>query len=994
MATPNVSPYNTNGKVKTGRTAMNGDYVSASVLAKANNYELCAGWACYTGLKYFEIKPILTWAEYPTGIIDIPLDSSGNPTVDADANIYNSYINGWIASQGILNPHAAIHAPELRYFCSLYSSTTRKIVWMSSGSGYDTTTVYFEPDTLTTYTPAKSFDLSANFTLNLDVFCKERVEIVQSVGAGGEWSWPDGCFEDGMGTTKATFDAIGDTSVCSLIVGGDTIPSDDMPDNFISTPAYNPFTSERTIEGKAGLYTSQPAWFGWGQNQASQYTMTNQAVFEELTQVAKMTLGVREMDLRFRAGQTYTGTDTNCEGTATDNVFDYKAKNSPASTSGISVCTHAKWTNLGISYKHDVDFEMMDGENDGATPEFVDIASNTTWSGTLSPLIVYDGVWQLKMYELDGSIMDTRSTETDASGSGASWARSNAAPSYLQVRFTNPEDYNDTAESQYNEQTEQWEDRDDYRCQFVFPREREVVSWLLDDSTAIDGLDTIGTAGVGGWNAVNCTLGLDGSGNLTISNASSGAYIYRKDFMTDADITLPKHWPGHRFVRIYADCFDSVSDPIDYALKLTVKRSGNADSMSKVFAVQVYAHPGGTPPAGLSADSWIARYDICHPEDAAGIDTTESYIETALPLDTIINSLDERENAELSNLSWSWGIGAFDRIEISGFTAGNTYTLYDLSTIYLDPTSGTEDRTHYGKVTYIQQECNKWRDVGATAITEYPEDDWDNEVFRHIIAVVNGRYAWEAPSVKVSKSPHYVVDLYSNYSLEDVFISSNNRWPLDDFSAYAFTVAAAFDSGNWDSTEEEYTTEDVLFNRDTCPIWFCKTKSIAQGEHDNVHTGSIYASPMYDRVTLYPSYGDGTGTTARTGYATLKLIKRVRGRVNGIAYHAGVLPYDEANPDSLDAYYSVREDSSSGEESKSDGWGYFRTGDIDNPQNIWIGSGHNLVTFNPVKNRIWNRLVFDVSFGGWLRYNPATGELIHTVYPDPGSLAACTQPSE
>lgn len=300
-------------------------------------------------------------------------------------------------------------------------------------------------------------------------------------------------------------------------------------------------------------------------------------------------------------------------------------------------------------------------------------------------------------------------------------------------------------------------------------------------------------------------------------------------------------------------------------------------------------------------------------------------------------------------------------MEISGFEAGKTYTLHELSAVYVSPTVSGLERTYYGKTTYVQPECNARRPVGDTVVNDDEMDNWRNYVWRHAIGVVNGRYAWEAPSVKVSMSPNFEVDLYSNYSVKSVFEDVNNRWPLDDFAAYTFTLTAAYDASWWDETLEEYTTEDVLFCKDTLPAWFLLNKRQA-GEHDNLHDNSIFAAPRYDNLTVYPNYGDGINTGERAGYATLNSIKRVRGRVNGIAYHAGNLPYFEAEPDSLEAYYSVREDSASGTEYKSDGFGYYRTGDIRNPQPLWIGDGFSLITLHP-KSRVWMRLVFDLVTG-------------------------------
>jgi len=923
MAAPSLSPYKTNGPVKTGRTSNNGDYFSATLTAKAvyldaTHSELCAGYGYFSGVKAFTILPIYTWSEYPSGILDIPL-SSGNPTASAPTEVYDSYNDSWRAGWNYPVPpttEPTLHPIELRYCCILYSSATRIIVYLGEGGGY--TLESYGAGMGHYYLPAANMDISASMIMNLDVGCRERVEIEQAVGAGSKWVWPDECFEDGMGRTAAVFDAVADTETCMITIGEDSVT---LPTDWI--PSYS-FGSSRTITGRAGLQTAAIGSFGWGVTAEwhKPYTMTNNDVFGAITEVSKLTIGVKEMDLHFRDGQAYQGTDTNCQGDAEDNWFSYSARYSP--NADANVYTQAQWTDLGLSYVHSVDFAMMDGEaQDDATnttPSFTDSGGNS-WSGTTSPLFVYDGVWSLIMNELDGSIMDTRNTETDASGNGASWARSNPAPSSLSLKFTNPQDFNDLHSGDIN----------DFRCQFVYPREEEVVSWTLSNAV-IDALTDTGTLGVGGWNSVNCDIAESG-GNLVVSNASSGAYIYRSDFIIDADLWQPKHWPGHRFAQITADCVDGGSIAQDIDLTISVLRTGGADTSTKV-----YSHPLATTTEAI--------FDTCRPDGSGGVDTAESYIDTALPLDTIIED-SVRKSAEISSLSWSWGVGCFDRIEISGFIAGNTYALQGLTTIYVDPDPGL-----FGQVTYVQQECDNWLDVGATAITEYPEDSFDNEVCRHIIGVTNGRYAWEAPCVKVSKSPHYEVDLYVNYSLEQVFEDSNNRWPVDDFSAYAFTLTDAFDSGDWDSELSEYTNERVLFNKDVCPVWFCQSKR-QDGEHDNLHDASIKIAPLYDRITVYPSWGDGTGVTARTGYVTLKSVKRVRGRANGLLYSGYSYGVDTLTAES--AYVETL---------TSDLLGYYRSGDHN--KTLALNYDSNIANMSP-KNRVWMRICLSIPTGAtWL----------------------------
>jgi len=431
-----MSVYSTGGPVRTGRTVKNGDYCAGSLRAKGvvkDLYysELCAGFAQFDGVKSFSFIPVITWEEYPTGIIDIPI-SGGNPTSSAPAAIWNSYNSNWTNFGGI---NSTIHAIELRYYCVLYATTTRRIIWMSPGGGH----VYYSSPMTHSYAPARDLDLSCDFAMNIDVGCIERVNIQQLTDDEGNWVWPLHCLKDGMGTTHATFDARADETDCTIKINGESI---NLPTDYITAGTYT-FGCDRSanpLQGKAGLYTSVPAFTGWGVagGPSFSYQMTNQPVFSSLTEVSRMIFGLKELDLRLRDGQLYQGTDSGysglCEGDAQDNTISYKAKNSPASASGAAVYTHRIHTDTGIAYKHEVDFAMMDGSPASDTvdpPEFVDQASGTTWTGNTSPLIVFDGVWELTMRDLAGNVMDTRNTETDASGTGAHWERSNPAPAYI-----------------------------------------------------------------------------------------------------------------------------------------------------------------------------------------------------------------------------------------------------------------------------------------------------------------------------------------------------------------------------------------------------------------------------------------------------------------------------------------------------------------------------------------------------------------------------------
>jgi|GEM_PF-3648080 len=937
-----MSVYSTGGPVVTGRNPVNGDYCNGTLTAKANNRELACGWMLFTGVKSFSIIPILTWADYPTGIVDIPLDASGNPTSSAPAAVYNSYIGDsgtpWHWTHNNLHTDA-LHGLELRYYCSLYynmniaNGPRRWIVWMSSGSGWD---FYQQPGQTPpqglaqTKYPKINFDLSASFEMTVDVACHERVTIDQQVDGEGKWIWPTGCFKDGMGTTQATFDAIGNKVISSITINGSSIS---MPSDFALSSNYD-FSSARTIEGKVGLYTNAIGSFGWGSFMPyvpTPYFWTNQTVFSSLTQIGQMTIGVKEMDLRLRAGQTYTGTDTGyaglCEGDALDNTFSYKAKNSPASASGNFVGTYAKWTNLGLNYKHLVDFAMMDGaaqdDISNTAPSFTD-SGNHSWTGSDSGLISYDGTWELKMYDLGGAIMDTANTATDSAGSGAQWGRSNPAPSYISLKLNNPEAYNDTAVSIYDPDTETTTTYDDHRVQFVYPREVEEVSQSMASTIIVDALDTVGSSGVSGWTAHNCTLAAVG-GDLVVTGASAGAYIYRADFMTSADIRKPKHWPAHRFAHIEATCMNAVPAAIPFALSLTVKRTGGADTMEKVFSHFVTTATGGL-------------FDTCKPDGSGGADTCESYIDLAQPLDTAWISSARQSNELSTALSWSWGIGTFDRVEIGGFTAGNTYTLKGLTTQYKSET--------WGDYSLVQPECNAKRSTGATVLNGNEEDNINLWLWRHCIGVVNGKYGFEVPSTKLSITGSGV-ESYENLTVKSAFASgSDYLFPKDDYGAFTWTIPADNVAGDWSGTE--WVLERHIFAGDLCPVWFLLEKP--QGtEQDNAHSTTIMASPRYDRITVYPSWGDGTGTTARTGWVTLKSIKRVRGRANGIYWDDFAYGVDTVDVESAYA-----------ETLTTDELGYFRSGDHNKPTTISKDAFH--FTIDP-KNRVWSRVCFSLPTG-------------------------------
>ena len=986
---PSLSPYSATG-VKTGRSGAAGDYFNTTIAAKAVNRQSCFGWATFTGVKTFNIVPVYCWADYPTGIVDIPL-SGGNPTAGAPSAIYASYAatgsDQWVWTRPLLSD-ASVHGVELRYMCTLYSSGTRQIVWLSEGGGY---TTFQQPCTpgptqglnLTKY-PNIDFDLSISCEMNVDVNLTERVSITQNTGAGGAWVWPTDCFEDGMGKTTATFSASSTNIESEIVINGSTFASSAMPSGYITS--YD-FGSARTIEGKVGLYTSALGFFGWGYDHyavtLNAYTMSGSAVFADLTDVAHCSMGVKEMDLQLSpAVSGYQGDDTNCRGKGAGNTFTYMAKNAPASMSGAGVYTYAKWTNLGLSYQHQVDFQMMDGSSQSeavtAQPVFVDSASASSWSGTTSPVFTYDGTWELKMYNLSGSIMATRNTETHANGTGATWANSNPGPTAIAIRFDNPEDFNTMTNGTL----------DDHRCQFVYPRDASVASYSLASSACVDTLSATGLSGTGGWTGLNCQA-ITVSGNVFVYGVSGDASIYRSDFIIGGNTRNPKHWPAYRFATLSAECLSgSVSgSEIPFNLSLTVSRNDGPDTMSKTFLADKKNNPvSGSVPVGMSVSGWIARYDTCYPTAAGTVDSTNSYIEQALPLSTEWIG-GERVLAEQSNLSWSWGLGCFDKISVSGFATGCVYTLVDLSGKYEEPLEVGVERTYHGITTYVQGECDMEREVGDMVFNDYPEDNWRQSVWRHIIGVVDGKYGFEVPCVKVAKSPTFEIYNYSNFSVLSAFTSgvSGAFYPTDDYGCYSFSINSNYNTGYWDNAATGYNSEVVLFCSDVCPIWFCQTYS-SEGEQDNLHSQTIMAAPLYDVISIYPNWGDGTGTTTRTGYATLKSIKRVSGRANGELFTGGLCPEASSLASSAQTL-SVSVSSTWIETVASDKLGYFRTDNHRSPTKFTYTANKPSST---MKSRVWQRIVMDGLFLNSLRYQPGTGQLLFKRgVAASGSLSAC-----
>ena len=972
-----MSAYSVNN-VRTGRSTTAGDFCKGTVRAagveRATYYsEVCAGRADFSGVKSFSLIPMYTWSEYPTGIVDIEL-SGGNPTSNSPAAIWNSYNSNWRCWSNYL-PYPTleypIHAVELRYYMVLYQDATRLIIWMSSGSG---TYQYISPPPppgpqYTTYIPAKTFDLSVDFEMTVGVNCKERLEIEQDTGDYGKWIYPSGCFEDGQGQTHGTYTARGDSIDTTITINGSSF---DMPANYI--PSYD-FDFERGITGKVGLHTSLPQAFGWGilYRTASSITMTNQAVFGGLTDIAHMTMGVTEMDLHLREGQTYQGDDTNCRGTALNNVITYLAKNSPASTTGTDVSTTATWSNIGCTYKIEVDMCDTNGVDVSSSAEFKD-QSNHTWTGSTSDTYIYDGIWTLLMKNLSGSTMATRNTATDASGSGASWARSNPAPSQFTVRLENPEDFNSMATEYYDPDTDTTITRDDFRVQWRHWKDNDVLSWTQAGSTVIDPLTTIGTLGVDGWTAVNCTLTASG-GNFVITDIQTGAYIYRKDFKIDDN--NPNHYLSYRFNTLTCDVTDlDEIVPLKTALTLQIERTcGMADTFVKTYS---------TPHCDKNAASpWFKlRFDTCFPDGTNVIDICQSYIDMALPLDTNWEN-DARVNAERSSLSWSSGIGCFDTIKLGGFTVGNVYTLYDFKGEYFNPYVENVEPSYHGLTSYIQKEVGDVkRYAGSTWITDYEEDAHPNYLWRIMTGVANGKNVFEIPSTKLSIAPWSGVETRDNLSIKSA--TTTYLCGLSDFGDISLSPNADF-VDNWDETNLEYENDEILWAGDTSLAWWLCTKSVTDGENDNNHTQTVRGCPCFDIISIYPSYcADAEAPETRTGVITLKAIKRVKARIHGILFNDEYLPVDMTDNEALQ-YFTC----SLGQ---SDKYGYYRSEAVSNPASVsYTGASANGIN---AKNCGWHRVCLNAVFIGWLRFRPSDGKLLFKRFDDTaGKLAVCNKPS-
>ena len=975
MATPSVGTYDVGGWVRTGRTDGLGDWFAATLHLENQNditipnthlYNIKAAAGKYSASlegHVIDVYPVLTYSEYPTGVFEVETDAGGNVT-GGDATIKQSYDDSWYAGWGVQHgqpwpdPEPTIHAIEYRYLAVLWTYvsvdspfTHTTCYWMSAGTGSVEITDS-DPDYgfAHYYAPADGVDLDVTLDVRRLIAGREQSWVKQSLSGGGEWVWnstedPEAWIGKLTGKLRIVSDEVANTFIDDgLIVNGTTCrrPS-------LSTYTW---TASKTISSKVGM-TSTVTSFGplsggyypWGT------PFDDHVSASELT-FCEAQIGLTDMNLRLGYDANgdpvdytaYTNSTETCSAEGIDDTLTYRA------TAGGDGYIKAEWTNLGLSVQYTGGVKCADGSAVDPDPELSD--GTHAWTGPTSPVFVYSGTWTLITRDLAGTT--TMANKSPSSGDDYHagppwyWGRSDNAPSELSIRLANAADY---ADCEYMDGDTL---KTDSRVLFQYPRD-QVGMTFSGAGYLLDALDTTGASGIGGWAGVNCTLGVSG-GKLVATSVGADAYIYRADYIIDSDPYRPAHWPMYRFCEVNASRVPS---------KLTVKRTQGQDTFEKNFS-----HCKRTLASGI----YTCRYDTCKP---AGIVTAADVTQSGITQMQPERSEYGAPYMELSDMSWSWGITGFDRIEIH-LTEDVNYTFENIECAAASGAGyqavGVEVEREYMPGGY---------DPGSILLSHDDETYISQVLWRQAAIWANGKLCAEIPATRRQDTPS--VTTWKNYSLKDAFITqieasvtTRNSWflfPPDTFASWGFTSPIGdYDSDWWDATNSCYLTEQVYGAQDVCPTGFMEDNDGGYGSAGpRDPTTSIRVRPVYDAVlngedSSLPWFGDGLDREIRHTKAILRFQLRVRSRVAGVAWVMSEAP-DESTPvvDFQFPISCVAADIDP-ETVTTDSAGFFRSLEHRDSALVKMAHSTNLALYNRVISRICDILP---GFGMSVDYEPA-----------------------
>ncbi len=969
--TPDLSPYHIDW-TRTGRARMAGDWFSATCRVFDNGHLVDLGpgedWTWVTTRAAgkatghgISMIPVATWQEYPTGIFEVVwITATGLPTTGSDAVVKQSYDEAWQSERNY--PYTAtIHKLEFRFFAQLWDynngdGTHTTCYWLSTGGG----SIFVDgsaksPPRAQRWLPSLTTDLEATFEYERLVTCKEQVNIDQT-----NWSWSR-TPKFGMSDTAAEFRDISDEPASGFVAGGISVNGVAHRRPYVSGYV---FSSTRNISMRAGLVTPITR-FGYN---SSPTFLANFHAFGIAAKLAACSVGtadgVNGHNLRLGYASDHTtpvqyraweDAAESIEAIGLGDAIEYW------STAGGTGYIEAAWTNLGMAYRFDGTTEYMDGSAPSPAPAYLDESgSAVAWTGDTSPDIAFAGTWILTPKDLSGGSV---ANHTPADGwSVDHWAQTDPAPSALKLSLTNGGSYNPGSLS-------------DDRVMILYPRSRYALDLALAQTTDIDTLDTVSPTsdGLAGWTAVNCTLALV-AGKLEVTDATAGAKVYRADFWDDAPadkaahgVWRPKHWPAQRFCLLNCEAYAGAVRE-DYALTLTaIRNHPSAGVVSRVFSHSMAMESGGNQYAG--------RYDTCKPVGAGRSDTEKSYMEESLPEERHLLASGFSYRTE-ANPSWSCGVGCFDRVEISGFLAGRRYVLDSL-------------QGHYNKdagahaVANIEREYNPvWQasgDAYEDAVQDgraywhagdrwLTTDDAPDPIYKSIyfdrigILGINGKWAFEFCCRRSLLSNIFYLRTDENLSAEQALVNKGETgidpaesygfYPKDDFAAIAVTDLVGWDPTWWSGSE--YTSEDAIFSPKYCPMaWL---NAVVDGATPGIDY-KLYLRPLLDSISVNNWWGDGTGDAGvRQGVVVIPFVKRLMGRVDGIAWRAG-LPPDEVWPDPALDVFNVRYSSSYLDAQQTDRLGFVDSAWHIDPVDVLMA---DTVHATPIYNRRWFRVCGDV----------------------------------
>lgn len=911
MAQPSLTPYATGYPCKTGASVNIGGYAKITLYAnhQCGTRRVIGQSAGTADGLVWAIEPVITWADAETGWYwhDEDVDGTNIPD-DVDWRSWNAA--GKTRKNIKLAWKLIVREPAVGAV-----SAKNTIILVDALMGVlNEGTGYYE-------LPASFAQVSGQFEFTSRFAMEQRVEITETDNTAGEWiNLPEEFRKEGMGKLHAEFTRVWDDEMAGAVT--------------INGVAYNilPWTASAGVASvdlqdvnPTVWYPAQEVWWlssggiigsSWPGSGADSYPKAKVGEAIIGTSAADYYLpdnGDHETDKTFRLWDKWDasfaeadGGAYSCELIGAGNTFSAWA----CGNGGSYLYGVIEWTQPPYTYQFVGEMKYLDnGATPDGTPEFENISSpyvgeTLTWNGLTSPVYRGGGLWKISgtsertggrfLPDPDWATYAAEAADGDGvpddehayiSGPGGTcWFEQDTVPQawdppWFCLKWLNPDDFGGYA--------------DGGRVLLRYPRAKDVLRVGISDNLTVDSFSD------DDWQGYGCTVEAEGGGGIRVTDVETGAYIWRTyPNKAEGPPAVPgTYWPGHRYARLDCTCYEEGTETqTPFIGKLRFGGRNVTDAGVSTTWTRTHSH--------RLRDEY---FDVCRidEESLPNADLEQSWITQALPE----QSWDR--NGEKTLMSWSWGPGAINRIEVLELSPGIDYVFRELEACQL--TLKLDTTTLPARSRAMCQTAHEYaakRLLGWTGLVGVD----DEESLERILAyIVNGRTAFESGACHEAitysgETPTFERANYSIQSIDD----GTNRWPADTFGGLAITDLIAWGNAWWDAVNSIYLDERVLFCPEVTPAWFLEDGVQAEATSaPNTGLCTLSARPIYDWITPDIYYGDGGDEETRPGKHIFRFKILVGNRLHGMMWKDaetaeetegdGTFDYSVSNPSASDS---------------------------------------------------------------------------------------------